>query len=109
MGALKFEIGLGSNSMYRFQIVGQDGAVIVSSRGFQNKDACMEGIRAVKENSLYTERYTKKKLDGGKTGFSLKSPGHQVVVEGGPYDDMEKCEAAIAIIRLANQAAVIER
>lgn len=109
MGAVRFEVMLGLNAKYQFKIFGRDEALVVTSKGYQDKDTCMEAIRAVKENCQDAGRYVKKTLEGGKAEFVLKAPNHQVVVEGGPYENAEACEAAVMAVRGANQAAVIDR
>lgn len=109
MAVVKFEVFMGPEGKYIFKFFGQDGNVTATSKGFQNKDNCMEGIRAVKENSLGNDTLKKKTLDGGKAAFFLQMPNRQVILEGGPYDTAEACEAAMASVRLSSQAAVIDR
>jgi uncharacterized protein YegP (UPF0339 family) len=109
MGAVKFEVFMGPEGKYIFKFYGKDGSVRATSKGFQSKDNCMEGIRNVKENAQGTDTLKKKTLDGGKLGFTLCMPNRQVVLEGGPFDTAELCEAAMVDVRLSPQAVVIDR
>ena len=109
MGAVKFEVYMGADSKYHFKLFGRDGKEVATSQGFQHKDGCMEGVRAVKENARSAENFQKKKLDGDKQAFVLRMPNRTVVLEGGPYDTAEACDQAMAEVRISDQAAVVER
>lgn len=109
MGAVKFEIYLGAQGKHQFRMIGREGKEIAMSPGFQHKDAAMEGVRNVKEHSQFTERITKKTMDGGKLGFVLRTASRQVVLEGGPYDTQAIYDAMVSDLRLASQAAVVDK
>jgi uncharacterized protein YegP (UPF0339 family) len=109
MGVVKFEVKMGVEGKYQFKIFGKTGLPVVVSPGFQHKDSCMEAVRAVKANCKVQSGYTKRTLNDGKHEFVLKAPNHKIVVTGGPYDTVQLCDEAIAAVKDADQAAVIDR
>lgn len=109
MGAVRFEMFVGPDAKHHFKIFNRDGSLAVTSKGYQHRDACMEAIRAVREHAMAEGNYVKKKLDGAKTAFVLQAPNRQVLVEGGPYEKPEACDEAMASVRMASQAAIVEK
>jgi uncharacterized protein YegP (UPF0339 family) len=109
MAAAKFEVYTGVGAKVHFRILDSKGDVVATSDGFQHKDAAMERIRDVKEHSKALGLIAKKDLGDGKSGFVLKSPSHKIVLQGGPYADVEACENAINTVKMTSQAAIIDK
>lgn len=108
MGIPQFEIVIGTNNMYQWRLLGPDGAVVLTSQGFANKDDAVVSVRTVKENVVFPDRY-EKRAENGKCRFNLKSAGHQVIATSGLFEKEEDREKAIAIVRAAHEAAVMDK
>ncbi len=85
------------------------GKTTLTSRGFGNKDDAFAEIRAVRENAPFNERFERRTEDGGKLMFRLKSASHQVLATGGPFEKEEERDSAIAAVRTAVEAAIMDK
>jgi uncharacterized protein YegP (UPF0339 family) len=108
MAAVRFEMVLGVGARIQSKIYGHHGDVVLTSQGFQHKEACLEWIRTVKEYGT-NEKLLVMKGEPGKLGFLLKAPNHKVVIEAGPYKTPEERDGAVAAVRGASQAVVVDK
>jgi uncharacterized protein YegP (UPF0339 family) len=49
--ASKFEIFLDRKKQYRFHLKASNGEVIAASQAYENKAACIKGIKAIQKNA----------------------------------------------------------
>jgi uncharacterized protein YegP (UPF0339 family) len=49
--AAKFEIFLDRKKQYRFHLKASNGEVIAASQAYENKAACIKGIKAIQKNA----------------------------------------------------------
>ncbi len=51
----KFEIFKDSKDEFRFRLKAPNGEIIANSEGYKTQDACMNGIKSVRENAPRAE------------------------------------------------------
>lgn len=104
----RFDIVVGTNNMIQWKLIGPDGREVLASKGYGNKDEALAGVRAVKENAAFNERYDRQERDK-KHLFRIKSASHEVLATSGLYEKPEEREAALAVVRGSHEAAVHDR
>lgn len=108
MGVPHFDVVFGPTNQIQFKLIDSAGAVVVSSNGYPNKDACFKAIRNIKENARVDQRYEKRTLEG-KFFFTFKAASHEVLAKCGPYDSEADRDKALAVIRSSVEAAVMDK
>jgi uncharacterized protein len=103
----RFEICIAPTNQIQWKLMNSEKQAVLTSQGFPNKDACLENVRAIKENAMIEQRYEKKSLEG-KFTFKLKAANHKPLVGGGPYESELVRDQAIQVLRGAAQSAVID-
>jgi uncharacterized protein YegP (UPF0339 family) len=103
----RFEIQIGPNHMFHWKFL-NDEKTLVTSKAYPDRDAAFAAIRIVKD-SVPAKGSVERKTEDGKTFFRVKTSSHQFVAESAVFVTAEDCEQAIAAIRRAPQAAVIDR
>jgi uncharacterized protein YegP (UPF0339 family) len=103
----KFEIQIGPNHMFYWKFL-NEGKILVTSKAFPDRDAAFASIRIIKD-SVPAKGAVERKAENGKTFFRVKTSSHQFVAASEMFATPEACDQAIAAMRRAPQAAVIDR
>lgn len=103
----KFEVRVGPNRMFIWNYV-TDGKVLVTSKAFPTKDEAFAAIRIVKD-SVPAKGSVERRVENGRTCFRLRTSSNQVLATSQAFEKPEECETAMAVMRKAPQAAVIDR
>jgi uncharacterized protein len=82
----KFVISQRYNNEYQFNLVADNGQVILSSEGYSSKSACSNGIESVKINALDVTRFDKKISSNGKYYFNLRASNGQIIGSSEMYE-----------------------
>ncbi len=107
MGVPRFDVIFGPTNQIQFKLFDGD-KLVITSQGYPNKAACFKAIQLVKENARVDQRYDKKNIDG-KFSFTLKAATHEVLANGGPYENVDDREKVITILRKSAEAAVTDK
>jgi len=100
----KFEVyQSGKKEEFRFRLKATNGQIILSSEGYSNKSACMNGIESVKKNSAVEGRFEQKTTDSGMFRFNLKASNGQVIGTSQNYKSEGSCVNGIKSV--GNNAA----
>lgn len=82
----KFVVKTRSNGDYQFNLVADNGQVILSSQGYAGKDGCMNGIQSVRANGQVLAMFEKLSSENGKFYFNLKAGNGQVIGTSQMYE-----------------------
>ncbi len=105
----KFKVSTDAAGKFRFNLVADNGQVILSSQGYAGKDGCMNGIESVRKNCANDSLFERKEASNGKVHFNLKSTNGQIVGSSQMYADNSGMENGIAsVAKNAPEAAVVE-
>ena len=104
----KFKVKTDAKGEFRFNLVADNGQVILSSEGYTAKDGCMNGIESVRKNSQDDARFERKEASNGKVHFNLKAANGQVIGTSQMYADNSGMENGIASVAKNAPDAAIE-
>ncbi len=105
----KFVITVRKNGEFQFNLKATNGQVILTSEGYKDKSACINGIESVKKNAPVEGRFEVKVAKNGKPFFNLKASNGQVIGSSQMYASERTLKAGIAsVIKNAPEAEVIE-
>lgn len=82
--------------------------VILSSRAYESKASCMNGVESVRKNSQEDARYERKTAKNGSPYFNLKSTNSQVIGNSEMYSLATAMENGIASIKKNAPVAKVE-
>lgn len=75
----KFIIKKRSNGEYQFNLLSENGEVVLTSEGYEHKSSCMFGINSVRGNSHLLSRYESHRAMNGQHYFVLNAANGQVI------------------------------
>lgn len=105
----KFKVSTDAAGKYRFNLVADNGQVVLSSQGYAGKDGCMNGIDSVRKNCGDDACFERAEASNGKVYFNLKATNGQVIGTSQMYADKGGMENGIAsVAKNAPDAAVEE-
>ncbi len=104
-----------TNTGIKFDLMGADDTVLLTSEVYTGERACHNGIASVKKSclggiedqtaegfeALAHPKFEVYNDQGGKIRFRLKAVNGQIIAVSKPYADKEECLGAIAAIQAA--------
>lgn len=84
----KFVIRRRRNGEYQFDLIADNGQIILASEGYITLDACKNGIESVKKNAPILARYDKLISSNGRYYFNLKASNGQIIGTSASYDSL---------------------
>lgn len=103
----KFVVSIRSNGDHQFNLVADNGQVILSSQGYASKDGCMNGIESVRANGQIADRFEKLTASNGKFYFNLKAANGQIIGTSQMYEAEAGRDGGIQSV-MANAASAVE-
>jgi uncharacterized protein YegP (UPF0339 family) len=105
----KFEVSTRTNGDFQFNLKADNGQVIMTSQGYNSKDACMNGIESVRKNGADENNFEKKEAANGKQFFNLKAGNGQIIGSSQMYADASGRDNGIASVgKNAPDAEIVE-
>jgi len=105
----KFQMKTRENGDWQFNLKADNGQVVLSSQGYNSKDACLNGIASVKKNCLDENSFEKKEASNGKVFFNLKAGNGQVIGSSQMYADASGRDNGIDSVKSnAPSAEIVE-
>jgi len=95
----KFEIKTRENGDWQFNLKADNGQVILTSQGYNSKDACMNGVESVKKNCANEDSFERKEATNGKVFFNLKAGNGQIIGSSQMYADASGRDNGIESVR----------
>lgn len=100
----KFVITTQANGDYHFNLVANNGQVILTSQGYSAHASCLNGIDSVRRNAADASKFVSKTASDGRPYFVLMATNGQVIGNSQMYSDESACQKGIASVQ-ANAAA----
>jgi hypothetical protein len=104
----KFVIIQRRNGEYQFNLVAQNGRIILTSEGYITLAACQNGIQSVKINSVNDQRYQRKISMNGKAYFTLIASNGQIIGSSEMYESTASRDHSIDLIKELALKATVE-
>ena len=103
-----YEVYSDAKGEQRFRLKAPNGETILASEGYTSKDACMNGINSVKENSALDERYESYEDAAGTHRFRLKAANNQIIGVGEAYESKASLKSGIESVKRWASAAKVK-
>jgi uncharacterized protein YegP (UPF0339 family) len=94
-----YEVYTDAKGEQRFRLKAPNGEIILASEGYTTKDACLNGINSVKENSALDERFESYQDAAGKHRFRLKAANYQIIGVGEAYESEANLKSGIESVK----------
>jgi uncharacterized protein YegP (UPF0339 family) len=94
----KFVIKTDKRGEYRFNLLAENGQVILSSEGYTTKSACENGIESVMKNAPEMGRFEKNSSANGKHYFNLKASNGQIIGTSQMYEAVQSRDNGISSV-----------
>ena len=104
----KFVISRRKNGEYQFNLLANNGEVILTSEGYTTKTSCKAGIKSVMTNSAIEGRFEKKVAKNGKPHFNLKARNAKVIGTSEMYESEKTRDNGIASVMKNAPSAKVE-
>lgn len=96
----KFELKKSKSEQYFFNLLAENGKIILVSEMYETKASAQNGIESVKKNASEDGRYNRLTAKDGSPYFTLKAGNHQVIGQSQMYSEesardngIESCKA----------------
>ena len=104
----KFQISMGNNDKFYFNLNARNGEKIFSSQGYASKAGCQNGIESVKKNSQEDGRFERKEAKDGRTYFTLTAVNGQVIGQSQMYKTTQGRDNGIEAVKSVAPDAPVE-
>ena len=105
----KFELKVGKNGKFHFNLLAGNGQIILSSEMYESKSAAENGIASVQKNAGDDGRFERKTSAKGDPYFVLKAGNGQEIGRSEMYSSASSMESGIAsVAKNALDAVTVE-
>lgn len=104
----KFVITTRANDEFQFNLLAENGKVILTSQGYSSKSNCEKGIESVRTNSNSPDAYERNESANAKHYFNLKAANGQVIGTSQMYESTSSMENGILSVMKNAPAAELE-
>lgn len=95
----RFEIYKDKRGEFRFRLKSGNGQTILASEGYTRKEGCTNGIRSVKNNAIWDNKYVRKNSSNGMNYFVLLASNGQVIGMSELYSSRAGLENGIYAVK----------
>jgi uncharacterized protein len=104
----KFIISKRINDEFQFNLMADNGQVILTSQGYTTKASCENGIESVRTSSVADENFDRNKSINNKDYFNLKAANHHIIGTSEMYESTSGMETGIASVMKNAPVATVE-
>ena len=98
------------NRQFHFNLLGESGETILTSRHYTTKNACFSGIDSVKRNAVQSIRYRKRVALNGLHYYNLKAENGRIIGRSEQYrSETSRNKSMASVIANAPIAAIEDR
>lgn len=106
---VKFELKAAQNGKTYFNLVANNGEIILTSQMYASKAAAKKGIESVRNNGAAIERFQESENQAGNSYFVLKAANHQTIGTSQAYHSQAALKKGVqAVIRAVAKAKVVD-
>ena len=101
----QFQLKTAKNGKHYFNLMAQNGQVILTSQMYKSKASVKNGIESVRKNGPDSLRYDFRKDRRGECYFVLKAANHQIIGTSESYPTQKVMEKGVrSVIRNSGKA-----
>ena len=106
--ASRFELKKSKNDKFVFNLLADNGKVILTSELYDSKASALNGIESVKKNAPDDGRYGRLSAKDGSPYFTLKAGNGQVIGQSQMYSSEAARDAGIASVQANAPEAALD-
>ena len=106
--AATFGVKLASTGQFYFNLMTEDGDILLSSELYNAKPSAENGVASAKKNAGEAARYERQTLDNGRFRFVLKAANGQVVGHSPMYANEADRENILGLVQAQAPKAKVE-
>lgn len=103
----RYELKPAKNDQFMFNLKAANGEIILTSETYRSKDAALNGIESVKNNSPIDDQYERKKSTSSQPYFVLRAKNHEVIGRSETYSSDGAMEKGIDSVKKNGPVASI--
>ena len=105
----KFSLKTDAKGEIRFNLLADNGQIVLSSEGYKAKASALNGVASVKKHAVDAKNFEVKEAKNGKWHFNLKASNGQVIGSSQMYADKSGVETGMqSVMKNAPAAEVVE-
>lgn len=104
----KFQIYVGTDDQFYFNLKAANGEIILGSEGYTAKSSCQNGIASVKTNAKLDQRYLRKTASNGQVYFTLTAANNEPIGNSEMYGTAGAREKGIEAVKKTAPDANVE-
>jgi len=105
----KFNLKTDAKGEIRFNLLADNGQIVLSSEGYKAKASALNGVASVKKHAVDAKNFEVKEAKNGKWHFNLKASNGQVIGSSQMYADKSGVETGMqSVMKNAPAAEVVE-
>ncbi len=106
----RFEIFVGRDGRYYFQLLAGNGEKVLASQGYTTRASAESGIESVKANGVDASRYALNEAQNGEWYFTLVAANGRVIGVSETYTSKYDAERAVAtVVRIVKATAALSQ
>ena len=105
----QFRVDKRSNGEFQFNLLGNNGEIILTSESYGTKANCLNGIESVRINSKNPERFEQRSSKDGRPYFVLKAANGQIIGVSQMYGTVDNCKNGIESVMKSAPKAEFEK
>lgn len=95
----KFELKLAKNGEFHFNLLADNGQIVLTSEMYKTKASAENGIASIQKNAAEDARYECLVATNGKAYFVLKAGNHQIIGQSKMFDSEADRDAGIVAVK----------
>jgi len=106
--ASKFVIKKDRGGQYMFNLVANNGRVVLTSERYKSKSSALNGIKSIKKHAKADKNFDRAKAKGGGARFVLKASNGEPIGRSQIYAGSSGCSGGIASVKRCAPAGKID-
>lgn len=102
----KFSISTTNGGLYKFNLIANNGEIILQSESYTTRSACLNAISLIKHNSLSDESYEKQSNHKGAF-FYFKARNGEILGKSNTYISTASRDSVINVVKEIAQSAMV--
>jgi uncharacterized protein YegP (UPF0339 family) len=104
----KFVLKKAKGGQFMFNLVANNGRVVLTSERYKSKASAVNGIKSVKKNARAAKNFDRGKTRSGGAKFVLKAVNGETIGRSQTYKGSSGCSGGIASVKRCGPAGKVE-
>jgi len=106
--ASKFVLKKAKGGQFMFNLIANNGKVVLTSETYKSKASAMNGIKSVKKHAAADKNFDRSKTKNGGMAFVLKSTNGEPIGRSQVYKGSSGCSGGIASVKRCAPGGIVD-